>query len=1353
MKSLSISLMLTISLTISAIAQNVTRLDPYDIQYEPDVILVKFKENVDVPVKQKGTLGKWAPSGLLSLFQEYGIDHGERLFPKAKPKTGLRKIKAYDGTEHEVGSLYNIFKFQLKDGIDPKDVADKLNEHKDVEYAEPDYIFSALETVPNDPLYSSQQWYLPVINAPAAWDTTTGDTTQLIAIIDTGVDWDHADLDGKIKINWTEYNGASGVDDDGNGKIDDIRGWDFVNNDNNPNDDNSHGTHVAGIAAAETNNSTGISGVSWGAKILPVKVLQSTGYGSSSTVALGVTYAANLGATILNLSLGSYSESATLKTALENAYTTAVIVAAAGNDRKHIEPPPILPPPAPMFPACYGWVIGVEATKQTWDEKYGWRARFSNYDPSGPVSYNNDYGYNYELKAPGVSIHSTLPNGLYGNLSGTSMATPIVSGAVALLKTQQPSISTELLLGNLINGLGNTLDIVAAMKQNPQPDLRYISYTLVDTLLGCDNDGRPDTGETVEIWLTVKNVWRQADSVWSKLRLAPLEDPAVATITDSTSFIINGLSAYATATGESEPFKIQLASGLVNNRQIVFNYEIGCKNGGIQATGVVILTIQKGTEVGGLISTNTTWTNDNIYIVVDNIRIAENATLTIEPGTEIRLDNNKSIEIRGYIKSNGKPDSLITFINNTSNLWDDITIKSYGSADTCSFKYCYFEGFYNYLLISYPKSQVIISDCIFNNPYTASGCFSWSGPSWDTKNILIQKNNFMAPGKYIYSCVGFSLYESNSTNSKFYFLNNNLVNINSNQDANSFRANDNPYKLHFNNNNIFNNYNNSGVEMNALINGSRTYADIENNYWGLTDSVKIKNAFYDFYKNGSYPIAKFWPYLTQPSENAHGIVWKVLVNSKNPQEETVDPMGMETVRFDVYFNCAMDTAYDPVVTFGVRDPYTQHVVEDTTSWSADSTIWTGYYTVGLETGDGINTIRVSGAKDTDHFEIPIENRRFQFTIDAAGAAANQFLATAAVGKVDLEWPSAPTEDALGYNMYRIMKLTDSTYTDTSRINGELVTDTTYTDFAVIPDSTYRYAYKVLGTDMAESDYSKFITATPVSAASGDANGDLSVNVLDIVAIVNYILEENPEPFLSEAADVNDDGSINVLDIVGVVNIILGTPKRLAAEYTTDTASLSVSDNKIILNSPLPVYAAQFSLTGNDLANCVLRPTSVLDGFEIGKNETDERIKVIIYNLNGITITEGENVLFDIEGGSDLTLTDIHLADRTGGEIPTSVQYSDLIPERFELLHNYPNPFNPVTKIKYGIPKAVPVELTIFNVLGQQVRLFKERIKPAGYYEIQWDGRNKSGVPVSSGIYFYRFKAGDFVEVKKMMLLR
>ncbi|NQS97390.1 MAG: S8 family serine peptidase [candidate division Zixibacteria bacterium] len=134
---------------------------------------------------------------------------------------------------------------------------------------------------PDDHL-AGDQWHLdpfPGVNAEAAWDSTTGDTLQIIGIIDTGVDWDHPDLAEKIWLNYPEYNGVAGVDDDGNGFVDDIREWDWINEDNDPNDDNCHGTHVAGIAAAESNNGIGVAGISWGAKIMPLKVLQSTAMG------------------------------------------------------------------------------------------------------------------------------------------------------------------------------------------------------------------------------------------------------------------------------------------------------------------------------------------------------------------------------------------------------------------------------------------------------------------------------------------------------------------------------------------------------------------------------------------------------------------------------------------------------------------------------------------------------------------------------------------------------------------------------------------------------------------------------------------------------------------------------------------------------------------------------------------------------------------------------------------------------------------------------------------------------------------------------------------------------------------
>ena len=736
-----------------ASAQNPKRLDPYDIQYEPGVVLVKFEEKADVPLDKQGRLGKTALTGVQQVFSKYNIEQGERLFPQAKKGERLGKVRTFSGDAHEAGSLYNIFKMRFDTKHDAKVVAEELAKQQGVVYAEPDYYFYALEgaadgpiasnpsplasgkggksagimsTVPNDPLYGNQ-WYLPAVKAPEAWDITTGDTTQIIAIIDTGVDWDHPDLDDNIWRNWDEVAG-NGTDDDGNGKVDDIRGWDFVNNDNNPNDDNSHGTHVAGIAAAEGNNGVGVCGVAWNAKIMPVKMLQSSGYGSSSNLALGINYAANNGATVINMSLGSYGESITVKTALENAYSTAVLVAAAGNDGYKLDPPfPPWPPYFPSYPACYSFVIGVEATNQS-----GTRASFSNLDPSGPSVAGNNYGHNYEIKAPGVSMHSTFPNGNYSNLNGTSMASPVVAGAVALMKEYNPTQSTEQIFARLIQGANNgILDIDNSLDFVLVPDLHYVSYTLLDTLPGCDEDGVADAGETIEMYLTVKNAGGFADSVWSKLRLGQFEDPSVAIITDSTSQI-GDISAYATLTGSSNPFLIEIDSDVTNNRDIVFEYEIGAANQS-SFTGQLILNVQNGVELGGLIDSNMTLTSQYNYIVTQHLIVNSNDTLIIKPGTIIKIDNGKNISIWGTIIAEGKPDSLIEFIPRQEN-FGGFEIKN------GRFKYCRIANIYkDGWGISATSGNIIFENCVFENNRASWSLFSVA----NFENVSIRKCNFI----------------------------------------------------------------------------------------------------------------------------------------------------------------------------------------------------------------------------------------------------------------------------------------------------------------------------------------------------------------------------------------------------------------------------------------------------------------------------------------------------------------------------------------------------------------------------------------------------------------------------------
>jgi subtilisin family serine protease len=327
---------------------------------------------------------------------------------------------------------------KLSQGMSMEEALEEYQDDPDVEYAEPNYV-RRISRTPDD-WDSGELWGLEKIAAPGAWDIQTGSSSVVVAVLDTGVDWHHEDLTGNIWRNlgedWVAGSpGNNQVDDDGNGKIDDYYGWDFVNNDNDPYDDNDHGTHVSGTIGAEGDNGTGITGVNWSVSIMPLKMLNANGTGSVAAEIEAIDYAIDKEAKIINASFTGPSYSVLEYERIERARDAGILfVAAAGNGNPGTDNDS-----SPKYPASYDLdnVIAVAATDHN-----DALASFSNY---GATSV--------DVAAPGTNIYSTKPGNDYQHMAGTSMATPHVSGLAALIWAEDGSLLHSEVKDRILNGV------------------------------------------------------------------------------------------------------------------------------------------------------------------------------------------------------------------------------------------------------------------------------------------------------------------------------------------------------------------------------------------------------------------------------------------------------------------------------------------------------------------------------------------------------------------------------------------------------------------------------------------------------------------------------------------------------------------------------------------------------------------------------------------------------------------------------------------------------------------------------------------------------------------------------------
>ena len=543
--------------------------DGSPFEFVPGEILIKLKSQVALM-----SMSDAQPSTNLesvnTLMQSQGILSSDPVFKDAgKPDVGA--MVTMNGQQQAVPDLTQIYKLRFPAQNDVLATVKAFQADPNVEYAEPNYIAHLTDT-PNDPGYS-QQWGMLAVHAEEAWAITKGSPAVTIAILDTGVDLNHPDLAGKIWMNPGEIPG-NGIDDDGNGYVDDVNGYDWVNLDNTPQDDNGHGTHVAGIAAASTNNGVGVAGVCWNCKIMPLKVLQSSGRGSYADIAAAVNYASNKGAKVINMSLGGYADSTVLRDALMAAFPTSVLVAAAGNDGKCIGPGSTC---APFFPAAYNFVIGVEAT-----EPGGKIVLFSNYDQDGPTYSGYTEGYTYAIRAPGTDIYGTMFDDTYASLSGTSMAAPMVAGAAGLLVSQNPTWSKEKIRAQLVQSATGVsedstglLDIYSALTFIPAPLIKLVTGSITVGDSTGDNDGRVDAGETINLTMTLRN-YGASEATGTVATLTTIDEY---TTIDTSSSSFGDISAYATNTDLADPFVFSVSSTTLNNHDITFRLNLTANSG------------------------------------------------------------------------------------------------------------------------------------------------------------------------------------------------------------------------------------------------------------------------------------------------------------------------------------------------------------------------------------------------------------------------------------------------------------------------------------------------------------------------------------------------------------------------------------------------------------------------------------------------------------------------------------------------------------------------------------------------------------------------------------------------------
>jgi len=1278
MKKLTLIMILAFMAAGSVFAAKSSRAaEEYDSQgrriYWDDQIAVVFKADTKLDFNTK-SMDRTGIAGVDAVLNDFRIDGLERFFKVKAPAKGSA-----------LPDLRRIYRVRVNPGTDVHSMISRLNQLPSVEVAERVPIMYQ-EAVPNDTYYSDWLYHLPQIKAEEAWDVHKGEDGAeevVVSIVDTGIDWNHEDLadniwnnlgedadgDGKVLINvdgvWMfDPDDENGVDDDGNGYIDDFIGWNMFadangsqNNDPMDPENRGHGSHCAGLSAGVTNNGVGIAAISYNIKVMGT----SHGFAGDNGTSIynayqGIIYSAENGADVINTSWGGSGYSSVSEMTI--AYCTglgSIIVSSAGNGDND----------AHAYPSDYPGVISVASV-----------------DRNDGKAWYSTYGIGVDVSAPGGNhepgLLSTVPYNTIANVpgydfySGTSMASPVVVGLVGLIKSANPGWTNEQIITQLIGTTDNInttipsyIDQMGSGRVNAYraltetevtpPAVMEIELWEMEATNSQFFDGQFLPGDSTSLDFVFRSYSHFVSDNAATFTLTT-DDPDII-ITKSTfsdtlhaddySDVPAGLAFKISDQTTSHSSSITLTVESDGNRVI----------GGVYEFEVVISTVQSSP---GELDFNITY-GDGDEMTFDIINSGVEALDFLTAPLEFSPPYFHLSETNAY-------EGLSWFCTNKElGVYEDLTLQFMA-------------------LPALDLKNAATPELSFVTAWDIESPAGASSPhdGWDGAAVWITTDDFetfqvltpIAPAYTASSLFAFDVwgYGANMPG----WAGNSSGWQNASFDLSAY----------------------VGDTVNVVFAFASDQATVSTGWW--LDNISITDGASTLFENSGSPdpdievqgtggTAQIADWITLSAESGN-----VAANSSQSMTISIETMDLE------------NGSHSGAVLVALNDEFQTPV----------ATIPVNLFVAAPEHDLKVNNFMIS-----DEEFVILQPKAIELTLDNRGAN----------DETDVEAVVTITQD--GTEAFR------DTVTVASFLSGtsvKVMTD----EYLPLNGGDVELAVSVL---VGDTDYNDFN------------------NMVSGMVEVNNVFEDFKDMDLSHWEFVGmgiDTGTTGIGDIYTITVDKSGIP--YGPDLNNSATYLPGVDVSQLDHGALSFWAIYSTQVDADVFYVDLS-TDISDdnAWEQRAALSGKQTKIKQFKIGVNDLIEGgaDRIWFRFRFESDAS-TQIYgfFVDNIGfyNENFTSIDEGlaqEALPASFELKQNYPNPFNPVTTISYGLPEISDVNITVFNIRGETVASFSQQAQPAGWHSLRFNGRDMFGQQLPSGVYIYRISGKNFVDQKKMLLLK